>query len=325
MLFPVKLEIRPRRMVFIVVGMLWIVEGMGQSVGFCQTGIPSSKTSPKKPQRQWNWKTGDEVYQQIKVAKRPKFQVQGLLFESKIRYTLLSHLTMSVSPVDNSLTIQQRVDTTKLEEADDLSKVMLTKLLKELNGKTFTIQVGSDGEVKRIEGLPKPQAVAAINGLDFRGAMLNSLIDEDGWKELTKATLFTPQQTPTENGTWKEPMSHSWGGLGGWQGQSAYKIQIQRAHLQSIEYEHHLRYIPPPPGQNNLPFKIISPMFRAKQAQGILLYDSAKGRLSTLEERFHVMGQMKIQLVGQNIPMMIEERQQFQLKLFDKKPASDKR
>ncbi len=130
-----------------------------------ETPLPP-KTSPEKSKREWHWKTDQAVYQLVTVAKVPKFQVQGLPFESKIRYKILSKLTMRISPFDNSLTINQRVETTKLEEADDLSKTVLTKLLKDLTGKTLTIRVDQSGEIVKIEGVPEPAAGMVSNGLD---------------------------------------------------------------------------------------------------------------------------------------------------------------
>ncbi len=184
----------------------------GTSNGVLAQEKPGGIKSPAaKPQREWAWKTGDEMYQLITVEKHPAFKVQGLPFESKIRFKILSKLTMRVSPFDHSLTIKQKVVTTKLEEADDLSKTVFTKMLQDLTGKTISIRVNADGEVARVDGVPEPKAQAA-NGLDFSGAMLNSLIDRDGWKELTLATIFTPPEPLTKGAKWEQPISHAWGG-----------------------------------------------------------------------------------------------------------------
>jgi hypothetical protein len=284
------------------------------------------KAPAKATPREWQWKTGDEVFQLVIVEKQSKFSVQGLPLESNIRYKLLSRLSMRVSPLDNSLTIKQKVETTKLEEADELSKSLLTTMLKDLTGKTLTIRVGTDGEIVSIEGVPEPMAQAVGNGLDFRGAILTSLIDRDGWKEMTRATLFTPQKPLAEGANWEETMSHSWGDLGSWRGQTLYESKGQSEGLSSIGYAHDLVYQPPMrAGQNNLPFKITNPAFRAKAAHGTLLFDAAKGRLSSMEENFQVVGQMTIEIAGQSLPLQLEETQHFELELLDKKPGPDAR
>lgn len=302
--------------------------GSGQasrSSVFADENPPKSAGSTEKPERTWQWKTGDEIYQLVTVAKRPRFQVQGLPLESKIRYKLLSRLTMRISPFDNSLTIKQAVVTTKLEEADEVSKAIVSKQLKDLTGKTITIRVGADGKVMRIQGVPEPEAAAVTNGLDVRGAMMSSLIDRDGWKELTKATIFTLPEPLKPESTWSEPVEHAWGPLGGWKGTSAFQSQGKDESLQKIGYVLKLRYRPPGQEENNLPFKIANPMFRIKKAEGVLKYDPAKGRLSSMEETFHVAGRMTIQIAGQNVPLQLEEQQQFQLQLFDEKPPPEKR
>jgi hypothetical protein len=289
-----------------------------------ETPLPP-KTAPQA-QREWPWKTGEELFQLIAVQKHSKFSVQGLPLESKVRYRLLSRLAMRVSPLDDSLTIKQKVETTKLEEADELSKALLTTMLKDLTGKTITIRVGSNGEITSIEGIPKPMAPAVGNGLDFRGAILTSLIDEDGWKELTRATLFAPQRPLVESASWEESMTHSWGDLGSWQGQTMYEYKGTSENLHSIGYTHDLSYQPPRVGErNNLPFQIANPAFRTKAAQGTLRFDANKSRLSSMEENFQVEGRLMIEVAGQSLPLHLEETQRFQLEILDKKPGPDYR
>lgn len=288
--------------------------------------VAQEQSLPQKAPRPWQWKTGEEVFQLITVDKNSKFSVQGLPLESKVRFKLLSRLSMRVSPLDHSLTIKQKIETTRLEEADELSRALLTTMLKDLTGRTITIRVGSDGEIASIEGVPEPMAQAVGNGLDFRGAVLTSLIDKDGWKELTKATLFTPQKPLAEGSSWEQPITHSWGDLGSWQGQTAYEYKGPSEGLDSIGYTHDLIYHPPAAGAgNNLPFRIASPAFRTKAAQGMLRFDGDKGRLSSMDENFQVQGQMMIEIAGQSLPMELEETQHFQLELLDKKPAPDNR
>ncbi len=155
--------------------------------------------------------------------------------------------------------------------------------------------------------------------------MMTSLIDRDGWKELTKATIFTPPNPLKKNATWEEPTTHAWGDLGAWNGKAVYKFLGEKEKLQTIGYALQLRYQPPAGPQNNLPFKIQNPMFRIKQAQGVMRFDPKFNRLSILQERFQVQGQLQIQIAGQNLPLRLEETQDFQLELFDKKPPPEKR
>jgi hypothetical protein len=301
-------------------GMCWI---RPQSLSAQERPLPPKSPAEKAP-REWPWKTGDEVFQLITVNKHSKFSVQGLPLESKIRYKILSRLSMRVSPLDSGLTIRQKIETTKLEEADELSKAILTLMLKDLTGKTITIRVDPDGEIASIEGIPEAQGQAVGNGLNVNMALFTSLIDKDGWKELTRATLFVPKTPLAEGANWEEPMTHSWGDLGSWQGRTAYESKGQTDGLHSIGYTYDLVYHPPmPDGQNNLPFQIANPAFRTKAAQGTLRFDADKGRLSSMDENFHVVGQMMIGLAGQNLPMQLEESQHFQLELSEKKPAPE--
>lgn len=286
------------------------------------------KAPPQNAPRQWQWKTGDEVFQLVVVEKHSKFSVQGLPLESKVRYKLLSRLSMRVSPLDGSLTIKQKIETTRLDEADELSKGILTAMLKDLTGRTISIRVNADGEIASIEGLPEEAAgqAAVGNGLNVNTAVFTSLIDRDGWKELTRATLFTPQKPLAEGTSWEEAMSHSWGDLGSWQGQTTYEYKGPGEGLHAIGYTHDLIYHPPlAEGRNNLPFKISNPAFRTKAAHGTLRFDADKGRLSSMEENFHVQGRMMIDIAGQSLPMQLDETQDFQLELLDKKPAPDYR
>ncbi len=305
--------------------LLGLFDSKAEPLAAQDVSLPPKSPTAKSP-REWQWKTGEEVFQLITVEKQSKFSVQGLPLESKSRYKILSRLSMRVSPLDHSLTIRQKIETTKLEEADELSKSLLTAMLKDLTGKTITIRINPDGEIASIEGIPEPMAQAVGNGLDFRGAMLSSLIDRDGWKELTRATLFTPQKPLIEGASWEQSITHSWGDLGSWRGRTAYEYQGTTESLESIGYTHDLVYHPPAAAaQNNLPFKISNPAFKTKAAQGTLRFDAGKGRLSKMEENFQVVGQMMIQVGGQSLPMQLDETQHFQLELLEKKPAPENR
>ena len=56
--------------------------------------------------------------------------------------------------------------------------------------------------------------------------------------------------------------------------------------------------------------------FAPPEASGAILFDVAQGKVTAAEERFRVRGQIRLNLLGQNTVVDIEEEQQFSLRIM---------
>ena len=148
--------------------------------------------------------------------------------------------------------------------------------------------------------------------------MLASLIDQDGWKEFARYSFFVPHKPLHPGARWETSMLHSWGSLGSWIGPVAFRYAGQQGGLQQIPYSFKLTYIPPKQDARGQPFPISGASFKHEESGGTIYFDANKQRVSRVEERFHVKGQMSIEVLGQNLPVDLDEEQSFEVRLLER-------
>ena len=111
-------------------------------------------------------------------------------------------------------------------------------------------------------------------------------------------------------------MTHSWGFLGSWMGQVSFRYAGQQGDLQRFPYRFNLTYVPPKADARNVLFPVSGASFKHGEAGGTIYFDPVKRRVSRVEERFRVHGQMNIEVLGQNLPVDLDEEQSFQVRLL---------
>lgn len=268
----------------------------------------------------WRLREGEVFFQEVTVTQKPTFKVQGLPVAMLVQYAVYSRFTVKKQHEDGSLVVEQKIENTKFMKADDLSKQAIVASLLQLGGTVYTIELSPKMDVTKFEGGAKdPQ----FKGLDLGGGgfgmQMSSLIDRDGWKELAQATFFQLDQTPKAKMRWSKPMTHNWGGLGSWQGQIHYQYIGQEKDLHRIVYGLQLAYKAPNGGGLGM-MKVNNANFQPQQAEGQLLFDSARGKVVSAEERFRVRGVLNANLLGQNTLVEIDEDQHFLIRIHDKMP-----
>ena len=267
----------------------------------------------------WKLREGETFFQDLVVTQKPTFKVQGLPVAMLLQYQIVSRFQVKKQNEDGSLLVEQKVESAKLILADDLSKSSIAGSLAKLPGTIYTLELSPKMDVAKFDAAadnPKVNAVALGGGL---GLQMSSLIDRDGWKELAQATFFQLDQSPKPNLKWSKPMTHNWGGLGAWQGQIHYAYQGRQADVHRISYALQLAYRAPGAGAVGM-MKVNSANFQPQEAGGFLLFDSARGRVTAAEERFHVRGVLNANLLGQNTLVEIDEDQHFAIRIHEKHP-----
>jgi hypothetical protein len=81
-----------------------------------------------------------------------------------------------------------------------------------------------------------------------------------------------------------------------------------------------LTYVPPKADARNVLFPVSAASFKHGEAGGTIYFDPVKRRVSRVESRFRVHGQMSIEVLGQNLPFELDEEQSFQVRLLERDP-----
>ena len=115
-------------------------------------------------------------------------------------------------------------------------------------------------------------------------------------------------------------MTHSWGSLGSWTGQVAYRFAGQQGDVQQFPYAFKLTYVPPKSQARDQLFPVSKASFQHGVSGGTISFDPTKRRVTRIEERFQVKGQMSIEVLGQELPLDLDEDQSFRVRLLEQDP-----
>jgi hypothetical protein len=278
---------------------------------------PKQATVPQDPPRViWKLKAGDTFFQELIVSQKPTFRTQGLVLQSFLKYSVLSKFIVEEAGAAG-VTINQRIEGSRLLQSDATTQGLVVPALAKMPGTSFKIILGPDLQVKRFTG-NGPQLLVGGGAIPGGfGLQTASLMDLDGWREMAQATFFQPPGPQKPQTNWLRPMSHNWGPLGGWVGQTLFVYSGRQGALHQFNYGHRMNHVPPRGGMGGLPFQVAGAAFQPREAVGSIVFDSERGRVVSGQERFAVTGRINIVLLGQQSPVEIEEVQTFQFRIID--------
>ena len=260
------------------------------------------------------------LYQEIDVQRQPKFSILGAITAQDLHYQMLSELRVGAADDKGLRKIEQYVRDTKLLKVDDLSRGMFEQSLKDLSGWQFTFQVNRRGDILEWKGGPPAgrKAAQVARGVEL-GFMVTSVMDEDGWKEMAQLSFFVPEEQTAGSQTWVRKMTHDFGPLGSWEGETHYTPKEASNPLQ-IDYVHRMTYKPPAKGVGGLPFTITNATFKPEIAAGAFHYDKQAGRVIQVQERFLVKGALSTELLGTAAEVEMEEDQLITVRMLENNP-----
>ncbi len=260
-----------------------------------------------------------ELYQEIAVARKPSFVVQGLSMSQDIQYGILSRTQISPVRKDGKRTVSQIVVNTRLEKADALTRASFERSLRDLIGQQFSFTLNDRHDVIEFTGHKDTRKAIEAKPEGFEGFMITSVMDEDGWKEIAQLSFFKPDEQAA-NGTWQRQMTHDWDALGSWYGRTTFRRGPRSQQADQYNYWHEMTYKPPADGVGGLPFDISSARFETQQAGGTIHFDPKLGRVVMAQEMFRTRGLLETQVLGQASRVQVDEQQRMVVRLFDQNP-----
>lgn len=286
--------------------------------------VPQRALDPpkeNKPGLVWSLPPQLEFWQEVQVSQNSAFRMPSLEspMTTSARYVIVSRMTVAKTEPDGSATIHQRIEAARLEEGDEVTRSVLAPVVRDLVGRTYTLTLNPQREVVRIEGQFSPPRTASLGGIGFVQA---GLIDRDGWKELHQATFFQPNRVVRPGDHWTRETTHSWGALGDWTGKTHYLYAGGRGPQHRVDYRFELVHSPSNGTGRTSPLPIAQAGFRHQPSGGTIWFDAERGRVVAVEERFHVRGRISLSILGQNLPVEMEEVQAFRVSIHDREPVA---
>jgi hypothetical protein len=280
---------------------------------------PRADTAEKVPTR---YKAGDTFTQEVIVTRRSAYRILGADVGQNVQYVFVSRLVVDRVERDGGLVVKQKVREARFSDGDPALQALLNDALKKTQGNTFEITLNARGEVTRFKGANDPLNVfAGKDPLAGQTFLLWSFLDEDAWKELAQLTFFRPEK-PLQSGVhWSRSLSHSWGSLGSWRGQTTYTPAGQQAGRERITYTHEMSY-QAPRGRDGLPFLVKKADFQPLAAGGTILFDAAKEKVADAEETFRVRGRLRVAVADAEAVVDMDETQVFRLRINEGSPGN---
>jgi len=285
-----------------------------------ESSVAAKSVRPDRRPAVWAPPKEGKLYQELIVTQRSRYRMEGTDFDSDLQYRVLSSLSVDRRDPDGSLSVTQTVEQAELTRGDALTQAIIRELLGKLVGSTLRIAVDAEGRVVALEGAKgRIRAAAGNDPLAGQSLLMASIIDPDGWKEIAQLTFFRPP-AQSAGKKWDRAVTHRWGPLGSWSGRASYAQQDRDGALDRFSYALKLGYQPPKGGAGGLPFQVLRSDFRHQEAGGTIEFDAAKGRVVRARERFPVKGNLTIGLLGQEVPVELDESQDFLVRILEEKP-----
>lgn len=262
------------------------------------------------------------LYQEIDIRRAPKFSILGSVTIQDLQYQLLSELKATPPDADGSRSVEQYVVETKLLKADELSRPMFEQSLAALRGWHFTYKLIKGGEIAAWKSTPPDgRRTVRVEPPGGAGFLMTSVMDEDGWKEMAKLSFQMPDTT-SDGKPWVRQMSHDFGALGNWYGETRFVPKGMSEGLVQIDYTHEMTYAPPDKDKavGGLPFVIRAAEFKPEVAGGSYFFNAQANRVERLQERFLVRGAIQTEVLGQGVTVEVEEDQMITVRIMDQNP-----
>ena len=150
------------------------------------------------------------------------------------------------------------------------------------------------------------------------GFIVTSVMDEAGWKELAQISFYVPDEQASGNKRQVRQMTHDFGPLGSFTGETSFVRKGTQQGLLRIDYAHKLAYRAPGKGAAiaGSPITVSGADLRPDIAGGSIWYDQKAKRVRQAEDHFHVKGEIATNIA----PLGIEEQQAMTVKLTDVNP-----
>lgn len=240
---------------------------------------------------------------------------------SQSQYQFLSQLDVSDPDAEGVRTVGQTVLDTRLLKADELSQGQLEESLKKLKGWQFSYTLSKDGEVLKMMAGPADAPVAGkVAPKGTEGFIVTSVMDEAGWKELAQISFYVPDEQASGNKRHLRQMTHDFGPLGSFVGETSFVRKGMQQGLLRIDYSHKLAYRAPGKGAaiGGSPITVSGADLRPEIAGGSIWYDQKAKRVRQAEDNFYVKGEIATNLAA----LPVEEQQAMIVKLTDVNPWS---
>jgi opacity protein-like surface antigen len=217
------------------------------------------------------------------------------------------------------------------ENAAAGTNTALSEFFKALKGSQFTLTIGKDCSVEKVEGREEfiKKLVSANKQLEL---ILNKILGEEAMKQMADPCFGVVPKEPKKVGDkWSKTVKLSLGPLGSYENIYNYTYAKQTGDTAEIDVTVELKYTTPAAdqGAETLPFKIkggkIEQVKDEKANRGKVTFNTKAGRVETANVSVKMTGSLTLDIGGTTTEVSLTQDQTTELKSFDKSPIQEKK
>jgi hypothetical protein len=297
----------------------------------------------------WRFEIGKTFYQEMTTDTDQIIQIQDNQTTNKQKQSFVYSYTPKGRDADGNWLIVQRIEAVKMDFDTNGSRISydsttnemsgsfldllftlftgnsLKASLKALVGSEFLIVVDKNGRPLRVEG--SEANIERVRGKSPQMAsVMKEMMNKDSWME-TASSAFTaiPDRNLALRDSWERgPFKMDMGPIGLFEINYRYTYDgIDRVipDLHRIAMKTDVKYRAPGRNAGGLPFKIVNSYLQTTRSDGVILFNSAKGRMESSESETELKGKLKIEIAGMITPVDLTQTQKTTIKNMDKNPT----
>jgi len=288
----------------------------------------------------WKFEKGKTFFQELSTDTKQSMKVMGMDIAQNQKQTFYFSWTPKEEDKDHNWTIKQKIEGIKMDIDIGGNKVAfdstkdagvnnpLSDFFKALVGSEFTLTVSPDFKVTKIEGREEflKKLVTANQQME---PMLKQILSDDALKQMADPAFSVVPNKPVKKGeSWTKDSKLSMGPIGTYE--TTYKYTYEGPdekdkNLAKIKVETTLKYAPPAEGTaTQLPFKIKKADLKSSEANGVVLFDVAKGRVASSDLGLKLEGKLSIEIGGMTTDVDLAQTQKTTVKTTDDNPLGKK-
>jgi hypothetical protein len=293
------------------------------------------------------WKFTKDVpfYQELTTKTTQNIKVQGLDVGQNQEQTFYFKFE-PIKQEGDTWTVKQTIDGVKMkidiagspvsydstnEAAPGGTNTALSEFFKALKGSQFTLTIGKDMSVQKVEGREEfiKKLIQSNKQLE---QLLNKILGEEAIKQMADPTFGVVPPTPKKVGeSWTKPVKLTLGPLGTYDNTYTYTYTKQTGDIADIDVKVALKYTPPSADQGEtLPFKIKGGTIQqtpdeGKTNKGTVKFNTKTGRIESSTMQVKMSGTLTLDIGGTSTEVSLTQDQQTDVKTSDKSFVPDKK
>jgi len=286
----------------------------------------------------WKFEKNKPYYQELTTKTEQKLNVMGMDIVQNQEQTFYFSWTPVEEKQDKSWVIKQKIEGVKMNiqiggnpvtfdsTKDTTTSNPLSEFFKALVGSEFTITVGPDMKVTKVEG-QKDFLDKLVKTNPQMKQLLDQILSEEALKQMADpAFAVAPDKAVKKGDSWERKSTLDLGPIGKFDSTYKYTADGQDdKKMERIKVDTTLKYVPP--AENTaaaLPFKIKKSDLTSKDATGTILFDPAKGRVVSSNQSIKLEGKLDIEIQGSTTTVALTQTQTTTMKASDENPLTKK-